>query len=169
MSNGSWRRGLVVAVDGTSAKVRVVFPDLDGLKSDWLPVIQASSHGLRLYALPPLGSQVVVLLDEHGEDGAVLGAIYSQADPPPSTDPRAVVADFPDGSRLLWANGALQVDASSVIRLKAPGLILEGPTRIEGDVEIQGSGTVTGHWKAQGDTSAHHTHPVSGSVAQRGD
>jgi phage baseplate assembly protein V len=33
--------------------------------------------------MPDVGEQVAVLMDEHYEDGAVLGAIYSSVDPPP--------------------------------------------------------------------------------------
>ncbi|HKD77361.1 MAG TPA: phage baseplate assembly protein V, partial [Ktedonobacterales bacterium] len=32
---------------------------------------------------PDIGEQVLCLMDQHDEDGAVLGAIYSQADRPP--------------------------------------------------------------------------------------
>ena len=41
------------------------------------------SQNDKAYWIPDVGEQVVCLMDAHDEDGAVLGAIYSQADTTP--------------------------------------------------------------------------------------
>lgn len=38
------------------------------------------------YWLPDVGEQVEVLLDANGEDGVILGAVYSDVDKPPFSD-----------------------------------------------------------------------------------
>ena len=78
--------------------VQVQFPDEDNLVSDWLPVAMPFSMGARAFWLPRIGSQVAVLMDEHGEDGIVLGSVYSQADPAPSTNASIFMVEMEDGT-----------------------------------------------------------------------
>lgn len=78
-----YRRAIVSEVDATTARVRVKFPERQGLESGWLDVLQWSTYGDQAYGLPAVDSQVAVLMGKHDEDGCVLGAIYSAADPPP--------------------------------------------------------------------------------------
>ncbi|MGH3265040.1 MAG: phage baseplate assembly protein V, partial [Trebonia sp.] len=60
--------------------VRVQFPDRDNVVSGWLPPVVRCSQDDKDFWLPDIGEQVVCLMDEHDENGAVLGAIYSEAD-----------------------------------------------------------------------------------------
>ncbi|WP_169732827.1 phage baseplate assembly protein V [Azospirillum halopraeferens] len=80
-----YRRAIVEAVDAATARVRVHFPDADGMVSWWLEVLQQRTLGDRSYWMPDVGEAVAVLMDERDEAGVVLGAIYSAADPPPVT------------------------------------------------------------------------------------
>ncbi len=79
------RRGIVVAVDEKTAKVRVRFPDLDDMISDWLPVVSMKTHDDKHYWLPDIDEFVIVAFDEDGDftQGYVLGAIYNSKDPTP--------------------------------------------------------------------------------------
>lgn len=88
-----YRRAIVEAVDPATARVRVRFPDADGMVSWWLEVLQQRTLGDRSYWMPDVGEAVAVLMDEQDEAGVVLGAIYSSADPPPvaSADKRHTV------------------------------------------------------------------------------
>lgn len=142
MSVPSWRRGLVHQVQGY--RVRVKFPDLDGLITDWLPVAQLVTLGARSFLMPRQGAQVVVLLDEHGEDGVVLPGIYSQADPPPGCDAAAFYLEQEDGTKLILEAGKITLDtpgdlvakAGGQATVEAPQITLKGSVKIEGSLEV---------------------------------
>ena len=72
----------------------------------WLPVVVPKSQSDKAYWLPDIGEQVVCMMDEHDEDGAVLGAIYSKVDSPPVRDANKVNWTFKDGTSLEYDRGA---------------------------------------------------------------
>jgi phage baseplate assembly protein V len=113
--------GVIVAIDAAACKVRVQFPDHDELVSDWLPVGQRKALGDFDYWLPDLGTQVYCLMDEHFEDGVVLCAIYSDADPPPVTNANLFYKKFADGTVLQYdrAGHKLTVDVKGEIDARA--------------------------------------------------
>jgi phage baseplate assembly protein V len=78
-----YRVGIVKVQDAANARVRVIFPDHDQMESWWLPVVFAKTQNDKMYWMPEVGEQVVCMMDEYDEDGAVLGAVYSVADRPP--------------------------------------------------------------------------------------
>lgn len=82
-----YRRGIVSAVDAAGVRARVKFPAEDDMESFWLEVLQPRTlaSGDQSYWLPDVGEAVAVLMDDNDEDGVVLGALYSSADPPPVT------------------------------------------------------------------------------------
>lgn len=82
-----YRRGIVSAIDAATGRARVKFPADDDMESFWLEVLQprALASGDRAYWMPDVGEAVAVLMDDNDEDGVVLGAVYSSADPPPVT------------------------------------------------------------------------------------
>lgn len=98
----SARRGIVVAVDEKTAKVRVKFPDLDNMVSYWLPVVIHKTHRDKHYWLPDIGELVIVLSDEDGDytQGYVLGAIYNSEDPPPIQDRNKHYIRYSDGTEI---------------------------------------------------------------------
>jgi phage baseplate assembly protein V len=137
-----FRVGLVKQQDLQNARVRVVFPDRDQMLSYWLPILFPKTQNDKSYWVPDIGEQVVCLMDEHDEAGAVLGAIYSSADTPPvqSADKyhmsfkdgasieydraaHALAVSLPNGATMnLSANGAtIAIDASGNITVHAAG------------------------------------------------
>jgi phage baseplate assembly protein V len=84
-----FRVGLVNAQDVANCRVRVTFPDRNQMQSWWLPIIRQGTQNDKDYWIPDLGEQVVCLMDEHEEDGAVFGSIFSSAD----TTPNGATAD----------------------------------------------------------------------------
>jgi phage baseplate assembly protein V len=78
-----FRVGIVKTQDVQNARVRVTFPDRNQMTSWWLPICVPKSQNDKAYWIPDVGEQVVCLMDEHDEDGAVLGSIYSSADTAP--------------------------------------------------------------------------------------
>lgn len=148
----SYRTGTITQIDTARALARVKFADIDALGSYWLPVLQGKTLKDKAYWLPDINEHVVCLLDENGEEGVILGAIYSEADAPPvnSQDKRHVT--FEDGTSVEYdrATHKLTVDVKGDIIVNATGdctVTVQGRTIIKsmGDVEIDGgSGDVTG-------------------------
>ncbi|EAM2626103.1 phage baseplate assembly protein V [Salmonella enterica] len=90
--------GIISDIDEAVVRVRVTLPECDNLRSNWLAVLQRNTQDNKDYWLPDIGEQVEVLLDDNGEDGVVLGAVYSSVDTAPlaSRDKRYV--QFSDGA-----------------------------------------------------------------------
>jgi phage baseplate assembly protein V len=129
------RRGIVVAVDEKTARVRVQMPDLDGIVSNWLPVLQHKTHKDKAYWLPDIGEYVIVAFDEEGEhsDGYVLGAIYSEADKPPITDKNKYFIRFSDGTEIEYdrKQHQLRISVKGNITIEATGNIVIKGSRID--------------------------------------
>lgn len=166
-----FRVGLVEAQDTNNCRVRVSFPDRDQMMSWWLPVVVPKSQADKAYWLPDLGEQVVCVMDERDEDGAVLGAIYSQADTTPVQDPNKVHWSFKDGTSLEYdrsghslscalpqatlsieaSGAAITIDAKGNVSITAAGqVLLGGNTAVKGVARLgdsvvcpAGTGTIT--------------------------
>lgn len=95
--------GTVSSVNPAKATARVVFPDDDGLVSYDLQVMQVNGFRNQDYALPDVGTDVVcIFLGSGTEEGFIVGAVYTDGNPPPesSMDKRTVV--FKDGTRVSY-------------------------------------------------------------------
>jgi len=133
-SGPTLRYGFVVELDEARCRVRVRWPDLDGLISYWLRVPQAKTHHDKHYSLPDVGEHVACLLDAHGEDGLVLGAIYGQRDAAPAASAEQHHIRFADGTAIDYdrRSGRLYIDcvgdveivSRTRIRLIAPRIDL---------------------------------------------
>ena len=140
----AFRVGIVSAQNPATAQVRVTFPDRNQMQSWWLGVVVPKSQNDKAYWIPDIGEQVVCLMDQYDEDGAVLGALYSTVDEPPvnSTDKyhwsmkdgaifeydraaHALTVALPRSATLsVSANGAaVAIDASGNVSVAAAGNI----------------------------------------------
>jgi phage baseplate assembly protein V len=108
--------GIVTVVDDAAARARVKIPSRGGVESYWLEVLQRGSKGDRDYWMPTVGDQVRILADERLENGCILGAIYSEADPPPVSDRQKVHVTFSNGSVIEFdkTTGILKLDLTKV-------------------------------------------------------
>jgi phage baseplate assembly protein V len=144
----------IVAVQATQlCRVRVTFPDRDQMQSWWLPVILPKTQNDKAYWIPDIGEQVVCLMDAHDEDGAVIGAIYSAADPTPVNSPdvfhlstkdsasfeynrasHALQISIPTGGTVtISANGAqIAIDNLGDVKITTLGLIQLGTAGLKG-------------------------------------
>jgi phage baseplate assembly protein V len=166
-----FRVGLVKTQDVNNARVRVAFPDRDQMTSWWLPVVMPKTQTDKAYWLPDVGEQVVCMMDERDEDGAVLGAIYSEIDTTPVQSPDKVHWSFKDGSSFEYdraahslncslpnatvtiaANGAtIAIDGSGNVLITSGGqILLGGHSAIKGVARLgdsvicpAGTGTIT--------------------------
>jgi len=167
-----FRVGIVKVQDIQNCRVRVVFPDHDQLESWWLPIVVPKTQNDKAYWIPDLGEQVVCLMDERDEDGAVLGAIYSAADLTPVQSADKFHFSFKDGASFEYnrATHALQlsvpsggsmtitvsganitIDAGGDVRIAAAGQIQLGGGTLKGVARLgdtvtcpAGNGTITG-------------------------
>ena len=151
---GAFRVGIVQVQDIEGCRVRVTFPDRDQLQSWWLPILVAKTQNDKAYHLPDVGEQVVCVMDDNDEDGAVVGAIYSTIDVPPpgmTADKlhwtakdgaifeydralHALAVSLPTGATMnITANGAtVSIDASGNLNIVAAGKINLGAGTLKG-------------------------------------
>jgi phage baseplate assembly protein V len=161
------RRGIVVAVDEKTARVRVQMPDLDNMVSNWLPVVHHKTQRDKAYWLPDIGEYVVVAFDEEGEhsDGYVLGAIYNDKDAPPVADKDIFFVRFEDGTEIEYDRKThlLRVKAQTV-QIQAGTVIIQANVNVVGNVNVIGNVDVIGNIHAtgsiidEGGNTPHHSH-----------
>jgi phage baseplate assembly protein V len=115
----------------------VRFNDLDGLITAWLPVIYPKTFLDKVVWTLDAGEQVACILDEYFENGCILGAIYSEADVPPTTSPDKFLIQFKDGgsseydrssgARTEVSKGVVDATADGAVTVKAPSVTLDTP------------------------------------------
>lgn len=192
--NLSFRNGIVREVNPKDGLARVEFPDKDGVLSWWLNVNQSLTSDSKSYSMPEIGSQVNCLTDERGEEGTIIGAMYSDVDQPPTDKANLVMKQMKGGRTEVYdkdggsyhvnqdAPYTIQIGAALVEITKSSIRLTVGGTGIV----IGGDGTVksTGTFMHQGDalfksgslrhndknvgSDHHHTGVRSGS-SQTGD
>lgn len=129
-----YRTGIVV--ESKPGFVKVQFPDLDGLTSNWLATSHASTLGERSVRAMPVGNQVGVIMDGRFEDGQVIGARHSDADPPAVEDSNLVHEDFGDGLSFQIDKAGKSIALTlggCAFTISAAGIKIEG-----GDLEVDG-------------------------------
>lgn len=120
------RVGRVSSVNGTNCTAKVTFPDKDDLVSQELPIVTIGSNGTLGYWVPEVDTQVlcVFLPNPSGKgmnDGFIIGAFYSEANPPAESDPKVRCLKMPDGSFIRFdGNGTVELHAASHLVLSAP-------------------------------------------------
>ncbi|HCL5251816.1 TPA: phage baseplate assembly protein V [Salmonella enterica] len=155
--------GIISDIDEVKVCVRVTLPECDDLRTNWLPILQRNTQNNKDYWLPDIGEQVEVLLDDNGEDGVVLGAVYSSVDAAPvaSLDKRYV--QFADGAAFeydrkehqLTINGGIEkivIEVKTSISITAPQVAIKGNVNVDGSINASGSIIDAG-----GNTN-HHSH-----------
>lgn len=136
----------IQSVNGKPPRVRVRIPACNNLRSPWLALVQPKTLADKVFWLPDIGEQVVVLLDSLAESGVVLGAIYSKTDTAPALGTDVMVIVFQDGTRIeynrakhvLTANvqGDVIITASGQASITAPRIALTGETTITGKLHV---------------------------------
>lgn len=132
------RVGDVVAVDEQAGTARVQFADTQGLVSHPCRVLVDKSLRDKCQWMPDMGEQVLCLFLAGGlEQGFVIRALYSKADPAPGKPSHVRFVRFEDGTELEYdreahllradVKGAVEVAAEEGISAATPKLLtLEG-------------------------------------------
>lgn len=157
--------GTVSAVDEKAGMVRVRLPDLNNLRTDWLQVLYPKTLQDQCYWMPDLGEHVAILLDENGDDGVVLGAVYSAADKPPVASRDKWHMRFKDGTVLEYdrsthtfkIDGPAQINliSSSQVNVKSGLITLDaGSVVCTGGMTVKGPMTVESTLHANGNITS---------------
>ncbi|HXS18034.1 MAG TPA: hypothetical protein VN764_12640, partial [Polyangiaceae bacterium] len=105
--------------------------------SPWLDVLVSSTAGDKEARLPKLGNQVGCLLDERGESGCVLCAVYSSVDAPPDgMTVQQRILQLEDGAKFAYdqQDHTLRVKCEHVEVGEEPDFVaLAGPVKDEFD------------------------------------
>lgn len=130
--------GVVVETKPGFAKVK--FADLDNLETEFLPLIFPQSLQNRAIHTIDCGSLAAVLMDENLEDGVVLGALYSQKNPPDSVAETLHQIKLKDGGLLNYdtASGKLFIHTIGDLQIEADGNV---SLTTNGNVSVKASGT----------------------------
>jgi len=156
-------KGLVTEV-GKDGRVKVKLPEYDDLITDWLPVVQSLTLGARAWAMPRVDTQVVVMLGQGLEDAVVLGAIYSQPDPPSFDDTAIIGMTADDGVVISYDPGAskLTIESPKLIKITATNIDITADIAIKGNIDHKGD------VKHQGNTEQTGNHSETGDVTLTG-
>jgi phage baseplate assembly protein V len=149
---------------GKLPRVRVRLPLFNNLRTWWLPVLHTATLKNKFFHMPDIGEHVAVLMTDD-ENGLVLGAVYSDADPPPLLNKDIFHIRFADGTILeydralhhLTANvaGDVLMQSSGVINISSKGNVqvvsqgratvqASGGIKLAGAVDIDGPLHVSG-------------------------
>ena len=161
--------GTVAAVDASRHALRVTLPALENLQTDWLPMITPAALGNQFYSLPDVGTLVVCLLDAQGESGAVLGAIYNDADPAPASHADLHVLQYSNGTRIEHdrRTGDVLVKTSGKVLVQASAVTIDAPTTTTtGNLLVQGSFTYQGGMMGSG--GAGNAAQINGNISITG-
>lgn len=118
------RFGNVCDVDASRGYVRVEL-DEDGITTHWLPIVLPGTKSDKYFAMPAVNEQVVCLMDENCEEGAVIGALYSSVDTPASFGEGKAGVIFEDGSKAVYdkATKTLTIKTESKVIIEAKNLV----------------------------------------------
>ena len=117
--------GQVSSYGSTPGTVIVRRPDKDNRTTAELAVMSRCTKDTKDYWMPAIDEQVlcVLLPNTSGKgpgEGFVIGAFYSEADPPVESAPNVRSIRYKDGSYIVNKNGEMEIHASKSLKLTAP-------------------------------------------------
>ena len=131
--NSPFRRGIVT--EREKGRVKVRFDDEDEVSSFWLHVPSRGTGANKDWSMPNVGEQVGCLVDWDGEDGCVLGGLWSDKDTPPTDDPDVEHRKYESGLETIVnrKTGDITVKGANSMDIEAATITLKGNVAIEGD------------------------------------
>jgi len=182
------RVGLVTQTFPERGTVRVRLADQDGEVSYELPVIVRKSQRDKDYWMPDVGEHVTCIFLPYGpEQGFVVGAFYSKADPVPVADQEVKRIEFANGAYAehdrrtgnirvetpgeveVRAKGTVRIVSATQVVIMAPNVVIkaeggattatmEGNLTLTGNLEVIGNIHATGTIIDEGGNTNHHSH-----------
>lgn len=138
--NPAFRQGVVAVLETVPPyRVRVRFPDRDNILSYWLPCIVPKIQDDKFFWQPDIGELVLCSMDEHDENGAVVGSMPNQQDGAPAgLGPDIFYIGFKDGTTLQYNRATHQM----TVRLAAGASLNLSQTTGSGIV-LDAAGNIT--------------------------
>lgn len=117
--------GVVCSYGNTPGTVIVRRPDKDDRTTTELYVVSRCTHATKDFWMPDIDEQVLCILTPNPSGkgpgaGYVVGAIYSDADPPAESDNNTRSIRYKDGSYIVNKSGAMEIHASKSLVITAP-------------------------------------------------
>lgn len=150
------RIGTITETDPDKCYARVAFLD-DDIVSDWLQIVVMGATGNKYFHIFEVNEQVAVLMDENGEEGVIIGALYNDKNTAGgNTDVPRV--QFSDGSYIEYnrntheyninVQGKVNITAATEVKISgATKVSLISPTMVaitSPTISVTGNLTVTG-------------------------
>lgn len=139
------RIGTVVSVNEKTHTARVELKDRGGMVSYDLPVLVPSTVDPKDYALPAEKTDVLCIFLPNGQQqGFVIGAFYTEVNPPPIGDRKKWVKEFDDGSKIEYdrAKKAININAAGDVNVK--GDVIADGISLKNHTHPESIGSVTG-------------------------
>jgi phage baseplate assembly protein V len=120
--------GLVSTLNPSEGTVVVVRPDKDNRPTAPLRVLQRGTKETKEYWMPAIDDQVLCILlpNSSGKgpsEGYVVGAVYSDVDPPSEDAATTRSIKFPDGSLIQYKGGDINIHAAGNVNITSGGVI----------------------------------------------
>lgn len=162
------RFGTISKIDADKCLAKVSFKE-DGIETAWIPLLQKNTKDTKHFHMFSIDEHVACMMDEHAENGVILGAIYSKNQNPGDVKGADIEGvQFSDGTKVSYnkATSELTVDcsgkviincteatvtASSKVTLDTPTVELSGDLTVQGDINANGGMTAGGDMEASGD------------------
>jgi phage baseplate assembly protein V len=132
------RVGVVSSVNPAAATARVTFADRDDMVSKELHIGVQGAHGTKHYWVPHVGEQVLCAFnpnDRNLGEGYILLSLYNTQDTPPGGSSSVRMIQFDDGTIVKNDGGAITVEATGSVTIKAPSITIQGGS---GDIVVDG-------------------------------
>lgn len=172
------RFGNITEIDPAKGRARVHFEE-DDLVSDWLPMAVKSSKANKHESWYDVGDFVACMMDQHAEDGVIVGAIYDDNNTPPIGNKDVESTTFSDGTVIKYdrSSSTLTIECVGEVTVQctnatvqADQVTIDTPTaQFTGDVSVQGelsaNGlTSSGDVQATGDIQSNGAMKAGGQV-----
>lgn len=132
------RLATVTAYDPKRYAIRAAIQP-EGVETGWASIMASGTGaGVGIFAPPAIGAQVILAFAEGDTDSPIcLGAIYSDAQPPPNVPTGEAHIVAPSGAIVRCkANGDVEIVAAGAARITASGkIVVDSP-----DIRLGGDG-----------------------------
>jgi phage baseplate assembly protein V len=147
------RFGNITEIDAAKGRARVHFEE-DDLVSDWLPMAVKSSKANKHESWYDVGDFVACMMDQHTEDGVIVGAIYDDNNTPPIGNKDVEAKTFSDGTVIKYdrSSSTLTIECVGEVTVQctnatvqADQVTIDAPqSEFTGDVSVQGQLSAAG-------------------------
>lgn len=143
------RYGLISDIDPAKGLARVNFND-DQIVSDWLPILVPKAMEDSFSFFPDINEHVACLMDEHSENGVILGSMYNTETAPNGGNKDKFRMRFKDGSVIEYDRSGhkLFADIKGQVEVKAQGAVkVDGQSTVDviavGNVKVETAAAAT--------------------------